>query len=124
MSKLEFLCGECDTMFPSQQALAVHVVEEHHPDYILESSKQGPPPNNQPQLENAQSQPQNVEAPPQNVEHQPQNAPAPPQNVEHQPQNAPAPPQNAPPANVQPFDLNQPPNVRAFDLNLPYIPDE
>jgi hypothetical protein len=116
MSKLEFLCGECDTMFPSREALTVHVIEEHHPDYILESSKQGPPPNNQPEPENAQPQPQNVE-------HQPQNAPAPPQNVEHQPQNAPAPPQNAPPPHVQPFDLNQPP-VQAFDLNLPYTPDE
>jgi len=117
MSKLEFLCSECNTKFPSPQALAVHVVEEHHPDYILESSKQGPPPNYQPQPENAQPQPQNVEHQPQNAEHQPQNAPAPPGN-------APAPPQNAPPPHVQPFDLNQPPNVRTFDLNLPYTPDE
>ncbi|AES87959.1 putative transcription factor C2H2 family [Medicago truncatula] len=117
MSKPGFLCGECGTMFPSPQALAVHVVEEHHPDYILESSKQGPPPINQPQSENAQPGPQNVE-------HQPQNALAPPQYVEHPPQNAPTPPQNAPAPHVQPFDLNQPPNVRDFDLNLPYTPDE
>ena len=103
MSKLEFLCSECDTMFPSREVLAVHVIEEHHPNLILESSKQGPPPNNQPQ--------------PQNDEHQPKNAPAPPQNVEHQPQ-------NAPPPIVQQFDLNQPPNFRAFDLNIPYTPDE
>ena len=102
MSKLEFLCSECDTMFPSREVLAVHVIEEHHPDFILESSKQGSPPTNQPEPENALPQPQ---------------------NVEHQPQNAPAPPQNAPPPHVQPFDLNQPP-VRAFDLNLPYTPDE
>ncbi|AES87983.1 putative transcription factor C2H2 family [Medicago truncatula] len=117
MSKLGFLCSECDTTFPSPQTLAVHVIEEHHPYLILESSKQGPPLNNQPQPENAQPQLQNDEHQPQNAPVPPQNAPAPPQNVEHQPQ-------NASPPHVQPFDLNQPPNVRVFDLNLPYISDE
>jgi len=66
MTKAEFLCSDCGATFPSPQVLAVHVIEQHHPNLILESSAEPQPPNHQPQPPNNQPQPQN--APPPHVQ--------------------------------------------------------
>jgi len=72
MTKRELLCSDCGAKFSSPQVLAVHVIEQHHPNLILESSTAKPqPPNHQPQSQNAPplhvqpiglNQPPNVQA--------------------------------------------------------------
>ena len=102
MTKLEFLCSDCDAKFPSPHVLAVHVIEQHHPNFILDSSANPQPPNNQPQ--------------PQNATHRSQNAPPP----HEKPINLSQPP------NVQALNLNPPsivhtsedPEVIIFQDNL------
>lgn len=53
MTKAKFSCSDCNAKFPSPQVLAVHVIEQHHPNFILESSAKSQPPNHQPQPQNA-----------------------------------------------------------------------
>lgn len=84
-----FICNDCGMQLPSPHVLAIHVIQQHHPNLILESSEQRQPPNTQNHRSNNQFQGPNAQ-------HQPPNA------TQH----------------VQPFDLNQPPNVQYFDLNL------
>ncbi|GAU28575.1 hypothetical protein TSUD_269150 [Trifolium subterraneum] len=95
MTKVEFLCSECGKYFPSPEALAVHTIEQHYPNRILESSKQPKPQQNAP--------------------------PPPPPPL---PENAPPPLENAPPPLVLPLHLNQPAYARDFDLNLPFMSNE
>jgi hypothetical protein len=57
MTKLEFLTSDCDAKFSFAQVLAVHVIEQHHPNLILDSSAKPQPPNNQPQPQNATPRP-------------------------------------------------------------------
>jgi hypothetical protein len=96
MTKVEYLCIECGNSFPSHSTLAVHTIEQHHPNRILENAP--PPPSTQPK-----------------------NAPPPPPPT---PKNVPPPQENAPPPHVLPLDLNQPAYALDFDLNIPFMSNE